>query len=538
MQGNMMSYPLRVKDLLVSAVSRYPEQEIVSRMEDDSIHRYTYASAYQRIKQLANALGTLGVKKGDRVGTLAWNNYRHLELYYAIAGVGAVAHTLNARLFADQINWIINHAEDRFIFVDPLFIPLLEEVHDRLLTVEAFIINCSESEMPVTSLSNVYCYESLIAHESPEHNWTECQENDACGLCYTSGTTGNPKGVMYSHRSTVLHAMMSGSSQYLDLRAGDSVMPVVPMYHVCAWGIPFSAPLYGTKIVFPGPRMDGEALQELIEQEQVNKAYGVPTVWLNLHNYLMQSGKGIDSLQLVGVGGAASPEAMIEIYDKKYGVYWMGIWGMTETGPLATAATPRPGHAALPEETRYRIQSSAGQAMFGVELEIFDDKGQPLEHDGSSSGVLKVRGPWVLQRYYRSASDATCADGWFDTGDVAVIDPLGYLRIVDRSKDVIKSGGEWISSVALENAALHDASVNEACVIGVPHPKWDERPVMLVTLRDKDAFNENTLRDTLGNKVAKWWMPDKIIVVDDLPKTGTGKLRKVELRQRYAALLR
>ncbi|PID41876.1 MAG: long-chain fatty acid--CoA ligase [Gammaproteobacteria bacterium] len=537
MIGNMMNSPLLVSDIIKSSAERYPEQSIVSRVGEHTIHRYSYQDAYKRTCKLANALADLGVSTGDRVATLAWNNYRHLELYYAIGGSGAVVHTLNARLFTEQIAWIANHAEDKLIFVDPDLVHLLEEVKDELTTVEAIIINCNEDEMPDTSLPHVLNYETLIKNQPDTFAWPTLDENTACGLCYTSGTTGNPKGVLYSNRSTVLHAMMSGSSQYLKLDEASSVMPVVPMYHVCAWGIPYSGLLYGSKLVFPGPRLDGEALQELIGQERVDKAYGVPTVWLNLHNYLQESGKKIPSLKTVGVGGSASPVALVETWAKTYGVYWMGIWGMTETSPLATAAIETDAIKALPKEQRFKIQASAGKPMFGIEIEIFDTDNKPVAHDGVTTGTLKARGPWVLSGYFKGEGADKFEDGWFNTGDVAVINPEGYLKIVDRSKDVIKSGGEWISSVDLENAALHDPTVNEACVIGVAHPKWDERPVMLVTLRDERRFSEEALMNILKEKVAKWWLPDKVIVVDSLPHTGTGKLRKVDLRHDYADIL-
>ncbi len=534
MKGRMMQVPLLTSDILKSALSRYPRQEIVSRTNEGNIHRYQYADMYRRSCQLANVLERLGVQSGERVATLAWNNYRHLELYYAISGFGAVVHTLNARLFAEQLQYIINHAEDAYIFVDAPFVPLLEEVREQIPSVKGFIINCDQHNMPSTSLSPCYCYETLLAQETDEFAWPALEASTASGLCYTSGTTGNPKGVIYDHHSSVLHAMMSGSSQYLDFNEWSVVMPVVPMYHVCAWGVPFSAPLYGAKLVLPGPQMDGQSLQELIEQESVDKAYGVPTVWLGLHNYLEQSGKRIDSLKLVGVGGAASPRTLVKLYAELYDVYWMGIWGMTETSPLATAAIPSPQLERLDAEQRYDLQATAGRAMFGVEIEIFDADDKPVIHDGTSRGNLRVKGPWVLSSYFKGEGDDSFSDGWFDTGDVAVINAQGYLKIVDRSKDVIKSGGEWISSVDLENAALNYAPVNEACVIGVRHLKWDERPIMLVTLKPGKSYVEGELREVLADRVAKWWMPDAVIVVDDLPHTGTGKLRKVELRQDYA----
>ncbi|RRJ83240.1 long-chain fatty acid--CoA ligase [Aestuariirhabdus litorea] len=537
MKGRMMQVPLLTSDILKNAMQRYPDQQVVSRTNEGSIHRYTYADAYRRSCQLANALARLGVERGERVATLAWNNFRHLELYYGISGYGAVVHTLNARLFAEQLQYIINHAEDRLIFVDAPFLPMLEEVREQIPGVRGFIVNCDPEQMPETTLAPLYCYETLLAAESVVFDWPRLQATDASGLCYTSGTTGNPKGVLYDHHSSVLHAMMSGSSQYLDFSERSSVMPVVPMYHVCAWGVPFSAPLYGAKLVLPGPSMDGVSLQALIEQEAVDKAYAVPTVWLGLHNYLEASGKRIDSLKLVGVGGAASPRALVKLYAERYNVYWMGIWGMTETSPLATAAIPTPALEAMEAEARYDLQATAGRAMFGVEIEIFDANGEPAPHDGESRGNLRVRGPWVLASYFKGEGSGSFVDGWFDTGDVAVINPDGYLKIVDRSKDVIKSGGEWISSVDLENAALNYDAVNEACVIGARHEKWDERPIMLVTLKPGKHYDEAGLRAELEQRVAKWWMPDAIIVVDELPHTGTGKLRKVELRQDYAGFL-
>ncbi|WP_426414861.1 long-chain fatty acid--CoA ligase [Aestuariirhabdus sp. LZHN29] len=537
MKGRMMQVPLLTSDILKNAMQRYPQQQVVSRTNEGTIHRYSYADAYRRSCQLANVLARLGVQRGDRVATLAWNNYRHLELYYGISGYGAVVHTLNARLFAEQLHYIINHAEDGYIFVDAPFVPLLEEVREQIPCVRGFIVNCDAADMPETSLAPLYCYETLLAAENDQFEWPRLEATDASGLCYTSGTTGNPKGVLYDHHSSVLHAMMSGGSQYLDFSERTCVMPVVPMYHVCAWGVPFSAPLYGAKLVLPGPSTDGASLQELIEGESVDKAYAVPTVWLGLHNYLEASGKKIDSLKLVGVGGAASPRALVKLYAERYNVYWMGIWGMTETSPLATAAIPTPQLEQLDPEARYDLQATAGRAMFGVEIGIFDANDDRVPHDGESRGSLRVRGPWVLSSYFKDEGNDNFADGWFDTGDVAVINPEGYLKIVDRSKDVIKSGGEWISSVDLENAALNYEAVNEACVIGARHLKWDERPIMLVTLKQDREYDESELRAALEGRVAKWWMPDAIIVVDELPHTGTGKLRKVELRQQYAEFL-
>ena len=533
MTAAMMSHPLNTSDILRSAALRYPNQQIVSALPDGGRHRYSYREALARSAQVANLLNSAGIAQGERVATLATNHYRHFELYYGISGMGAVVHTLNARLFSEQLAYIVNHAEDRWIFLDPEFLPLLEEIADQLGAVERLVVLCDADAMPVSSKLELSCYETLLADQPDDYDWPRLDSSAPSGLCYTSGTTGNPKGVLYEQGSTVLHAMMSGSSQYLDLREHSVAMPVVPMYHVCAWGVPFSAPLYGARLVLPGAGLDGASLQQLIEEEGVTDGYAVPTVWLNLHNHLQQSGKRIDSLKQVGVGGAASPRALVKIYDELYGVYWMGIWGMTETSPLATAANPTPEMDGLSAEERYERQSSAGRPMFGIEIEIFDEAGRPLPHDGVSRGNLRCRGPWVLGSYFKGEGADKFVDGWFETGDVAVINAEGYLRVVDRSKDVIKSGGEWISSVELENAALHDPAVNEACVIGATHPKWDERPLMLVTVRPGQLLDESRLRDTLKQRVAKWWLPDAIIEVDELPHTGTGKLRKVELRDQY-----
>lgn len=533
MTGHMMNFPLNTSDILKNAANRYPEVEIMSALPDGSRHRYTYRDAYARSAQVANALQKMGVTPGDRVATLAVNHYRHFELYFGISGLGAVVHTLNARLFAQQLEYIINHAEDSMIFVDPELLPQLEAVAGRMATVKQIIVLCDADQMPASDAFDLLCYETLISAEDVTFDWPRLPSDTPCGLCYTSGTTGNPKGVMYEQGSTVLHAMMSGSSQYLNFDERSVAMPIVPMYHVVAWGVPFSAPLYGAKLVLPGCALNGENIQSLIEDEQVTQSFAVPTIWLTLHNYLQETGKRIDSLKMVGVGGAASPRALVKTFAELYDVYWMGIWGMTETSPLATAAIQSPSMDSLSPDERYDLQSSAGKAMFGVEIEIFDADGNTLPHDGETRGNLRVRGPWILSSYFKGEGSDKFIDGWFETGDVAVINPQGYLRVVDRSKDVIKSGGEWISSVELENAALHYDAVNEACVIGAAHDKWDERPIMLVTLRPGIEYNEEQLRNVLLEKVAKWWLPDAVIVVDELPHTGTGKLRKVDVRDQY-----
>ena len=540
-QSAMMPTPLLTSDIIENAILRYPEQRIVSLMPDGHKHEYSYIEAHTRIKKLANALSKLGFNKGDRIGTLANNHYRHFELYYAIGGSGAVIHTLNPRLFEEQLEYIIKHAEDEYIFVDPCFIPLLENIQSRIPKVKAFIINCFESEMQSTQLAPVYCYETLLDKETSDFDWPKLKGTDNCGLCYTSGTTGNPKGVIYDHQSSILHAMMSGSSQFLSFNEWDIIMPAVPMYHVVAWGIPYSAPLFGSKLVFCGDKLDGESLYHLIDSEQVNKGFGVPTIWLGLHNYLdilkqatdLEPISPIPSLKMVGVGGAASPTNLVKAYSEKYDVYWMGLWGMTETSPLMSASVNSPSIQKLDPESRYHLQSSAGKAMFGTQIEIFDQDNQTLAHDGIQQGILKVKGPWVLKEYFKGEGQENFEDGWFNTGDIAVINPEGYLRIVDRAKDVIKSGGEWISSVQLEDAALEYASINEACVIGVTHPKWDERPILLVTIKPGKVFEQEALITILKQKVAKWWLPDAILQLESLPHTGTGKLKKIDLRNEY-----
>ena len=536
--GQMMTQPLIISDLLEYAAAHHGTREIISRRLEGDIHRYTYRDALKRSKQLANALLALGVQPGDRVATLAWNGYRHFECYYAISGIGAICHTVNPRLYTEQVEYIINHAEDCYVFLDACFAKLLEPVADKLTSVKGFIFMIDADQMPQTSLPNAINYEDLMTTYSSELVWPRFPQDTASGLCYTSGTTGNPKGVLYSHASTVLHAYASRNPDALNVSADSVVMPVVPMYHVCAWGMPYIAPMSGATLVLPGDGMDGQSLHELIELAEVDLMLGVPTVWLGLIDYLKRNNKRMDSVKTVGVGGSASPKSLVETLDKEYGVYLLPIWGMTETSPLATLGAPTKAMQKMSDDERYRLQTTAGRPMFGIELEIFGEDDQPLPHDGTSRGYLRVRGPWVLTAYYKNEKPNSFfidVDGkqWFDTGDIAVIDENSYLQIVDRAKDVVKSGGEWISSIDLENAAVGHPDVKEACVIGVRHQKWDERPLLFIVKSEESDIDKQDIYHYLESRVAKWWLPDDILFVEELPHTATGKLQKRTLRDEY-----
>ena len=536
--GQMMTQPLIISDLLEYAAAHHGTREIISRRLEGDIHRYTYRDALKRSKQLANALLALGVQPGDRVATLAWNGYRHFECYYAISGIGAICHTVNPRLYTEQVEYIINHAEDCYVFLDACFAKLLEPVADKLTSVKGFIFMIDADQMPQTNLPNAINYEDLMTTYSSELVWPRFPQDTASGLCYTSGTTGNPKGVLYSHASTVLHAYASRNPDALNVSADSVVMPVVPMYHVCAWGMPYIAPMSGATLVLPGDGMDGQSLHELIELAEVDLMLGVPTVWLGLIDYLKRNNKRMDSVKTVGVGGSASPKSLVETLDKEYGVYLLPIWGMTETSPLATLGAPTKAMQKMSDDERYRLQTTAGRPMFGIELEIFGEDDQPLPHDGTSRGYLRVRGPWVLTAYYKNEKpDSFFIDAhgkqWFDTGDIAVIDENSYLQIVDRAKDVVKSGGEWISSIDLENAAVGHPDVKEACVIGVRHQKWDERPLLFIVKSEESDIDKQDIYNYLESRVAKWWLPDDILFVEELPHTATGKLQKRTLRDEY-----
>jgi len=537
MQGLMMDTPLLISSIAEHAEKFHGEREIVSVTMDNPRHRCTIGEVVGRARQLANALDKMGLERGERVATIAWNDYRHLEAYYAVSGAGYVCHTINPRLFPEQLIFIINHAQDRFIFTDLMFVPLLEKLLPQIPNVEGFVVMTSEASMPETSLPNAICYETLLAAESSDYDWPQFDERTASALCYTSGTTGDPKGVLYDHRSTVLHAFAAIAPDVMNLSSNDVVLPVVPLFHVNAWGIPYSALMTGAKLVFPGPKMgDGEALYELMESETVNIALGVPTVWLGLLQYCEQAGKRLESLDRTIVGGAAVPRAMIEQFRKAHDVQLIQGWGMTEMSPLGTANTPKYGWETLDEDEQFDLATKAGRGIYGCELRIVDDEGKALPWDGVAYGALQVRGPWICSDYFKLEGSAGTHtdDGWFETGDVATIDAQGYMAITDRTKDVIKSGGEWISSIELENAVMGHPAVAEAAVIGVAHPKWTERPLLVVVAAEGQDIDKQELLEFFKGKVADWWIPNDVAIVDELPHTATGKVKKIELRKQFA----
>ena len=533
MRAQMMDMPLLVSSIIVHADRSHGDAEIVSRTVEGPIHRYTYAEAHKRSKQLAQALIRLGVKQGERVGTLAWNGFRHFELYYGVAGTGAVVHTVNPRLFPEQLVFIVNDAEDRYVFFDLTFTPLAEKLAAACKGVKGWVAMTDRANMPKVDLPNLLCYEELIARENGDYEWPQFDEWTAAGLCYTSGTTGNPKGVLYANRSTVLHAYAASLPDVMNCSARTVVLPVVPMFHVNAWGIPYLAPLNGAKLVFPGAGLDGKSLYELFEAEKVTNSAGVPTVWLALLAHMKQNNLKFSTLKTVTVGGSACPPAMIDTFRDDYGVHCKHAWGMTEMSPLGSFCTLKGKHEALPREKKREVELKQGRTIYGVEMKIVDGEGKELPRDGKAFGDLLVRGPWILKEYFKGAGGNPLRDGWFPTGDVATIDPDGYMQITDRSKDVIKSGGEWISSIDLENIAVAHPAIAEAAVIGVRHPKWDERPLVIAVRKPGASVTREDLLEFYAGKVAKWWMPDDVVFVDQLPHTATGKLLKTKLRQEF-----
>lgn len=534
MLGMMQDWPLLCHRIIDHAKVQHGGREIVSRSIEGPIHRTNYSEIHGRALKVAQALDRMGIKEGDRVGTMAWNTWRHLETWYGIVGIGAVYHTVNPRLFEDQLLYIINHAEDRVMFLDLTFIPLFEKLQDKLPTIETYIVLTDREHMPQTSLRDVRCYENWIADADGDIEWRTMDENAAAGMCYTSGTTGNPKGVVYSHRSNVLHSLVAAARDHKDFSSRDRILMVVPMFHANGWSLAFSAPMFGTALILPGQAMDGASIYELLDTEKANMSAAVPTVWSMLLQYLEENDKTLPHLERVTIGGAACPRSMTQIFQEKYGVNVVHGWGMTEMSPLGSICTLKPEHEQLEGEKLLDLQEKQGFAPYSVEMKIEDDAGNELPWDGETYGRLKVRGPAISSGYFKGeGGDVLDEAGFFDTGDVAHIDENGYMQITDRSKDVIKSGGEWISSIEIENLATGHPDVAEAAVIGVPHPKWDERPLLIVVPRAGANPTLEDLNNFLSTRLAKWWLPDDMIVVDEIPHTATGKIHKMVLRDEY-----
>jgi 3-(methylthio)propionyl---CoA ligase len=533
MHGLMMNRPLLISSILEHAARQSGDTAMVSHTGDGAVHRTSYAVLARRARQLANALQRrFAIGIGDRIGTLAWNDHRHFELYYGIAGIGAICHTINPRLFPEQIAYIINHAEDCYLFVDPMFVPLVERLAPQLPTLRGVVVLCEAAHLPASALPHLHSYEALLDGQPDSFEWPLLDETTASGLCYTSGTTGNPRGALYHHRSTLLHGLMLAMPNTLGLAGDDVVLPVVPMFHANAWGLPFVCPLVGVGMVMPGPRLDGASLYEQIERERVTFSAGVPTIWFGLLNHLRDTGSRLSTLRRVIIGGAAPPRAMIDAFEDQ-GVEVRHGWGMTEMSPVGAVCSLDARGAALPLDERRRLQLKQGRPPWGVEMRIVDGEGDPLPHDGNAAGLLLVRGPWVAAAYFGDdeATAAAFDDGWFATGDIATIDPHGYVEITDRAKDVIKSGGEWISSIALENTAVGHPDLLEAAVIGAAHPRWGERPLLIVVACPGATIGKAEILAFLEGKVATWWLPDDVVFVDELPHTATGKIMKSRLRE-------
>jgi acyl-CoA synthetase (AMP-forming)/AMP-acid ligase II len=538
MLGLMQSRPLLISGLVDYASTWHGRREIVSRDPEGAIHRSTYAEVAARAKRVANALDALGASRGDRVATLAWNGHRHLEIYYGVTGSGRILHTVNPRLFPNQLQYIMHHAEDAFVFFDSTFAPLIDELAPSLPLVRGWVALCGREALPKTKRDGLLAYEDLLASASPDYAWPLLDENAASTLCYTSGTTGNPKGVMYSHRSTLLHAFAACAADALALRARDSILVVVPLFHANAWSLPFSAAMCGAKLVLPGPKLDPESLYMLLEREECSQAFGIPTIWLNFLAWVEANRAKLDlsklKLKQVVSGGAAPPRATIEKFRELFGVFLLQAWGMTETSPLATVGSPLAKHESLSASELVDVQVRQGRQIFGIDLKLVGRDGGDLPHDGVSVGELKVRGNWVISGYFKGeGGQAVDSDGWLGTGDVGTIDADGFVQLTDRLKDVIKSGGEWISSIEIENLAMSHPDVFEAAVIAVEHPVWQERPLLIVHPREGTKPTKAALLQFLSEKLAKWQVPDDVVFVDRLPHTATGKLLKTELRQRF-----
>ena len=534
MQGLMMQMPLLVSGLIRHADRHHGDVEVVSRRVEGDVHRTTYREVHRRSRQMANALRALGVREGDRVATLAWNGYRHLELYFAVSGSGAVLHTINPRLHVEQIAWIANHAEDAVLFFDLTFLPIIEQLAAQAKTVRHWIAMIDRDRMPPNStVPGLLCYEDLVAQASEAFEWPEFDENTASSLCYTSGTTGNPKGALYSHRSTLLHTFAIALPDSLDLSATDAILPVVPMFHVNAWGLPYAAPMVGAKLVMPGAQLDGKSLYELLDGERVTVSAGVPTVWQGLLAHAEAHGLRFRSMKRTVIGGSACPPAMLKMFQEKYGVHVLHAWGMTEMSPVGTVGTLKEKHRDWTEAQRELLQAKQGRSIFGVDMKIVGDDGEELPWDGKAFGDLLVRGPWVVREYFKGEGGPALRGGWFPTGDVATIDADGYMQITDRSKDVIKSGGEWISSIDIENIAVAHPAVAMAACIAARHPKWDERPLLVVVPKPGQKPTREEILAFYEGKVAKWQVPDDVIFVEAIPLGATGKMLKARLRAQF-----
>ena len=533
MQGLMQNWPLLCHRVIDHAAINAGERPVISRSIEGPMHRTNYAEIRKRALRVAQRLERDGLRLGDRVATFAWNTWRHLETWYGILGIGAVYHTINPRLFTNQIAWIINHAEDRVIMTDVTFLPILEKIADRIPTIERTIVYCDAAHMPATSLRNAVPYEDWLAEADGDFAWKSFDENTAAGMCYTSGTTGNPKGVLYSHRSNVLHAMTASRPDMIGLSGRDIAMPVVPLFHANGWAIGFAAPMAGATLILPGQKLDGPSIYQLLNDYRVTCTAAVPTVWLALLQDLEKTGGKLPYLRRVVIGGSACPRAMISTFQDVYGVEVTHAWGMTEMSPLGTTCSLKAEYADLKGDALLDILQKQGHSPFGVEMKITDDEGRRMPWDGKTFGRLKVRGPAVAKAYFKDDSNILDEEGFFDTGDVGTIDRYGYLNITDRSKDVIKSGGEWISSIELENIAVGHPKVAEAAVIGIRHPKWDERPLLVIVLKAGQKASKEEMLTFLEGKIAKWWMPDDVAFVAEIPHTATGKIQKTALRDQF-----
>ncbi|WP_295530749.1 long-chain-fatty-acid--CoA ligase [uncultured Pseudacidovorax sp.] len=535
--GLMQDRPLLISSLIEHAARFHPRTEIVSRLPEGGTHRTDWLGVRNAACRIANALQSLGIQRGERVATLAWNSWRHLALYFGVSGTGAVLHTVNPRLFLEQIEYIANHAEDRVLFFDVTFAPLVQKLAPKLKTVKTYVCMSSREHMPALDLPDLRCWDELLAAQSEQYDWPDFDERTASSLCYTSGTTGNPKGVLYSHRSTMLHTLMELAPDTFGISSRETVMLIVPMFHANGWGTPYAAAMVGTRLVFPGPHMDGESVYTLMKDERVTFSQGVPTVWLMLFQYL-DAHPEIDpralGVKMIGIGGAAVPRAMLERFEKQFGAQVVQGWGMTETSPIGVISKLLPKHDSVAEDELVKVKLKQGRGVWGVDLKLVDDMGEVQPWDGQSRGHLRVRGPWIASGYFKGEGGSPMDDeGYFSTGDVATIDTDGYLQLVDRAKDVIKSGGEWISSIDVENAAMGHPGVAEAAIIGVAHPKWQERPLLLVVPRAGHQPSKESVLDFLSTRIAKWWLPDDVVVVPELPHTATGKLLKTRLREQY-----